>query len=66
MTGKKRKRVAELRPAPELAFDPISAALRQLHDDIAAEGIPADFLALLDKLDGESGMPGEPSKPSPG
>lgn len=32
-------------------FDPISAALRQMHDGIAQEPVPDDFLALLDKLD---------------
>ncbi len=32
-------------------FDPITAALRQMHDDIANEPIPADFLALLDQID---------------
>lgn len=36
---------------PEMAFDPIKAALRQIHDSVAAEGIPADFVDLLDRLD---------------
>jgi Anti-sigma factor NepR len=36
-----------------LAFDPVQAALRQLHDDIVAEDIPDDFLKLLDRLDGK-------------
>lgn len=35
----------------EMAFDPIEAALRQLHETIAAEEIPDDFLDLLDQLD---------------
>lgn len=39
---------------PELAFDPIAAALRQLHDTIASEEIPDDFLDLLDQLDDQS------------
>ncbi len=57
MTGKRRKQISGNpggnpgRAAPELAFDPIEAALRQLHDDVAAEGIPDDFMRLLDRLD---------------
>lgn len=53
MTGKKRKQAARGDAAgkPALAFDPIRAALREIHDGIAAEGIPDDFLDLLDKLD---------------
>lgn len=43
-----RKRVT--RPA-DLAFDPIDAALRQLHEQVVSEDIPDDFLRLLDKLD---------------
>ncbi|GAA4779671.1 NepR family anti-sigma factor [Novosphingobium ginsenosidimutans] len=34
-----------------MAFDPIAAALRQLHESVAAEEIPDDFLDLLDQLD---------------
>jgi hypothetical protein len=33
------------------AFDPITAALRQMHDGIAGEPIPDDFLKLLDEID---------------
>lgn len=36
---------------PDLAFDPIAAALRQIHDHVAAEEIPEEFLRLLDQLD---------------
>lgn len=32
-------------------FDPISAALRQMHDGIAQEPVPDEFLKLLDQLD---------------
>lgn len=32
-------------------FDPIAAALRQMHDGIAQEPVPDDFLRLLDQLD---------------
>lgn len=33
------------------AFDPVTAALRQMHDSIAGEPIPDDFMELLDKID---------------
>lgn len=36
---------------PEMAFDPIAAALRELHEAALAETIPDDFLRLLRKLD---------------
>ena len=49
--GKVRRRAAK--NAPELAFDPIDAALRQIHDSIVAETIPEDFLKLLDQLERE-------------
>lgn len=42
-------------PRGDMAFDPVEAALRQLHDRIAAEDIPDDFLRLLDQLDDRSG-----------
>lgn len=32
-------------------FDPISAALRQMHDGISKEPVPDDFLKLLDALE---------------
>lgn len=32
-------------------FDPLTAALRQMHDSIANEPIPDDFLNLLDMID---------------
>lgn len=32
-------------------FDSLTAALRQMHDSIANEPIPDDFLDLLDKID---------------
>ncbi len=32
-------------------FDSLTAALRQMHDSIASEPIPDDFLDLLDKID---------------
>lgn len=32
-------------------FDPLTAALRQMHDSIANEPVPDDFLDLLDQID---------------
>lgn len=33
------------------AFDPITAALRQMHNEFASEPIPDDFMDLLDRID---------------
>jgi len=33
------------------AFDPVSAALQQLHQTVASEGIPDDFLRILADID---------------
>ncbi|MBJ7253284.1 MAG: hypothetical protein JHD25_00740 [Sphingomonadaceae bacterium] len=32
-------------------FDSLTAALRQMHDSIANEPVPEDFLDLLDQID---------------
>lgn len=32
-------------------FDHLTAALRQMHDNVANEAIPDDFLDLLDRID---------------
>lgn len=37
--------------AAEPEFDPIAAALRQMHEGVAKEPVPDDFLKLLDQLD---------------
>jgi len=44
--GRKAKR-----QLPAMAFDPIAAALRQLHEQTVSEEIPDDFMRLLDQLD---------------
>ena len=31
--------------------DPIAAALKQLHDAVAGEDLPDDFLRMLDEID---------------
>jgi hypothetical protein len=41
---------------PEIAdedagSDPIAAALKQMHDAVASEALPDDFLRLLDEID---------------
>lgn len=35
----------------EPEFDPIAAALKQMHDGVAKEPVPDEFLRLLDQLD---------------
>ena len=37
--------------AVDSEFDPIAAALRQMHEGVAKEPVPDDFLKLLDQLD---------------
>ena len=50
MAKKPRTKGPEL-PHTEPAFDPVSAALRQLHQAVASEAVPEDFLRLLDDID---------------
>ena len=33
------------------AFDPVAAALKQLHQAVASEDVPEDFLRILDEID---------------
>ena len=33
------------------AFDPVTAALQQLHQAVANEEVPDDFLRILDEID---------------
>ncbi len=37
--------------AVEPAFDPVAAALQQLHQAVTNEPIPEDFLRILDDID---------------
>lgn len=39
------------KPEVGVAFDPVGAALRQMHDKVTQEDIPDDFLRLLDEID---------------
>ena len=36
---------------PATAFDPIAAALQQIHNKVTDETIPDDFMRLLDQFD---------------
>lgn len=46
-----KKRQAAKQAGPEVAFDPLEAALRQMFDDVASEKIPDDFADLVAKLE---------------
>jgi Anti-sigma factor NepR len=35
----------------DIGSDPIAAALKQMHDAVASEDLPDDFLKLLDEID---------------
>ncbi len=43
------------------AFDPITAALRQMHDEVASEPIPDDFMRLMDEIDARASSSKKPS-----
>ena len=43
------------------AFDPVSAALHQLHATVASEKLPDDFLRILEDIDAKIAA----AKPSP-
>lgn len=47
MAKAKRPRYQEL----GIGNDPIAAALKQMHDAVASEELPDDFLRLLDEID---------------
>lgn len=34
-----------------MAFDPVTAALQQLHQAVASEDVPDEFLRILDEID---------------
>jgi hypothetical protein len=35
----------------ETAFDPVAAALKQMHEAVASEALPDDFLRILEEID---------------
>ena len=51
MAGDNRGSGQKRRGKVGLAFDPIAAALRQMHEDVASEAIPDDFMRLLDQIE---------------
>ena len=38
-------------PDTDAAFDPVSAALQQLHQAVASEEVPEDFMRILAEID---------------
>jgi hypothetical protein len=46
-----RPRKGSKMPQAETAFDPVSAALQQLHKAVASEELPEDFLRILEEID---------------
>lgn len=50
-TGKGKSKSPRFMNAAEPEFDPIAAALRQMHEGVAKEPVPDEFLKLLDQLD---------------
>jgi Anti-sigma factor NepR len=52
--GRRHEKVAENNPelsGAKLDGDPISAALKKIHDAVADEPLPDDFLDLLEQID---------------
>lgn len=49
------------------AFDSVSAALQQLHQAVASEEVPDDFLRILEEIDAKiaaaAPIPGKPGQP---
>lgn len=50
-THKNKKHASDVGEAMDPEFDSLTAALRQMHDSIANEPVPDDFLDLLDQID---------------
>ena len=48
---KGKQQASHLGGAMDPEFDSLTAALRQMHDSIANEPVPNDFLDLLDQID---------------
>lgn len=49
--NKNKHHVSKLSDSSDPEFDSLTAALRQMHDSIASEPVPDDFLDLLDQID---------------
>lgn len=50
-------------PFVDTAFDPVAAALQQLHQSVASEELPADFLRILDDIDAKLAAATRAAKP---
>ena len=50
-SSKNGRKAGKKGDAMDPQFDSLTAALRQMHDSIANEPVPDDFLDLLDKID---------------
>ena len=50
MTETERLKGTKMRQV-ETAFDPVAAALKQLHQAVANEDVPDDFLKILEEID---------------
>jgi hypothetical protein len=35
----------------DTAFDPVAAALKQMHETVASEPVPDEFMRILDEID---------------
>ena len=46
----------------DTAFDPVAAALKQMHDAVASEALPDDFLRILKEIDEKIAAAKAPSK----
>jgi hypothetical protein len=59
MTDRSKNVQLNVAPTPKparvqgTAFDPIAAALQQIHIKVTDEAIPDDFMRLLDKFDAD-------------
>lgn len=49
--SRSKRKGGKLGDATGPEFDSLTAALRQMHDSIASEPVPDDFLDLLDQID---------------
>lgn len=53
MSGMSKKITPKDKPMNhvDIRFDPVSAALRQMHEAVVSEPMPEDFLRILDDID---------------
>lgn len=49
--AKSRSSKGTMMTIDDSAFDPIAAALKQMHDAVASEELPDDFLRILEEID---------------